>query len=117
MLQKSRQDVAGVAILLIFVVCGLQLLFLQSVSNSPIGFFPDEIGKINQILGNQRNFRHPELLVEAIRLANVLAGDGSVETAFRIGRAISNLLAAMTTFILGYALLRFSRECPEIVIT
>ena len=88
----------------VVLVCLVYLHFLNSISSSPIGYHPDEGGKVSQILGGRRNFYHPQLLVEINYWINALTGNKSAHLAFEIARGVSNIFAAMTVFLFSHAI-------------
>ncbi|HEX8913021.1 MAG TPA: hypothetical protein VF796_11725, partial [Humisphaera sp.] len=65
---------------LVAAVAAAGLLFLASfwlftrANRFPAGYHPDEPGKGLQVLQNRRNYRHPQLLLEASTVAARVAG-------------------------------------------
>lgn len=85
---RALAAIAAIAIFICF-------LFLYTRSNTfPSRYHPDEEGKARQILSDYRNFRHPQLLLEASSLVIKVADIDEQEPAVVAGRWVSASFAA-----------------------
>lgn len=101
----------------------LTLLFFSSITlgtlnnNQPIEFHPDEQSKALQIDTENWNFYHPQLMINATRLALFILDAGQIGTKTRTrtpqyivqtGRAVNTLFYALTSCLtaMGFWLLR-----------
>jgi hypothetical protein len=76
----------------------------------PMRYHPDESGKVDQILSVDRNYNHPQLLLELSQQLLKLRPTSDPEQAVRIGRTASAVFAAMTVAagaLLGYWVAKF----------
>lgn len=94
----------------------------------PVGLHYDEAKKVGFILSGDQDFRHPLLMLQPVRLANILLGASSEQQIARIGRTMTALYT--TLMVLGiykftsqrfrhyYAFLAafISGLCPTIVV-
>ena len=83
----------------IFTLC----LWLYTRNNDfPVDFHPDEPGKVQQVIRDERNYKHPQLLLEAtqwwVQTSDVPADDQSVVIA---GRQVAALFGALTAAMLA----------------
>src|ERR1041385_4560716 len=98
-MMRDRAIAAGSA-LAIF----LFFLFLYTRSNTfPSRYHPDEEGKARQILDDYRNFRHPQLLLEASSLLVHGRSIDDVEGTVVAGRWVSAAFAAGAVVALALA--------------
>jgi len=83
----------------VFAVC----LFLYARNNAfPYYYHPDEAGKVEQILANERNFNHPLLLLTATDLASEFTGmDRSRQETAIVGRWVAAGFAALAVAALA----------------
>ena len=99
---------AGLWCLALFAFC----LWLYTRNNAfPVDFHPDEPGKVEQIINEVRNYRHPQLLLEATQLwvsfTGVPADRMSVVIAGREIAALFGALAAAMLALTAYLCARW----------
>ena len=90
---------AGLFCALLFVLC----LWLFTRNNTfPVGFHPDEGGKVQQVVYDERNYRHPQLMLEAtqiwMRFAEIPDDTQSVVIA---GRQVAAFFGALSVAMLS----------------
>lgn len=91
----------------LFAAC----LFLYTRHNDfPLRWHPDEPGKAHQVITGERNFNHPQLLLEATQLVLAFGPDqASGQTVVEAGRFVSALAAAAAVICLALAAFIFDR--------
>ena len=87
----------------LFVII-LLATFLNLWNNDfPLGYHPDEVKKVRFILTNTQDFRHPILMLNIVRLANLLFGYVVPDHVVLLGRTIMALFGTLLVIVF-YAL-------------
>jgi hypothetical protein len=98
--QDWRDVISSWAIaIIVFAVC----LFLYARNNAfPYYYHPDEAGKVEQILANERNFNHPLLLLTVTDLVSEFTGmDRSRQETAIVGRCVAACFGAIAVAALA----------------
>ena len=79
------------------IACAAFLVF-DAIPDLPAGTQVDEPKKARFVLEGRQDFFHPILMIQVVRLANLLAGHADVAAAVGLGRTMAALFGGLTVF-------------------
>lgn len=92
------------AVLLSSILFVASLSLYNTHTNFPVYWHPDEATKVNQIVSDQRNYNHPQLLLEmTLQRLHWQKAEVNAQTALAAGRWSSAFFAAVVVWAFAWA--------------